>query len=516
MTSPTDRRIVDRLNLMISLMVAGWLVLLLILGVAVIVLGGRLHQAGSRMAELEHRLVALEQWSSTQPETATAAPAMAAASAAADATNSTDPTAQSAATQDDVPPPSSTSPYNVSPLDDVPRTADNRPAGLAGWFHDVKHNSRPDDDSPFTVNMAVPRFVQPALAEIARVEPFAAKAANVPADQQIIVAQLFLQTGREDLALLWASAVKNDDPANGRAWLICGRAALAAKQYPQAVALLAQAAKLLPDRPEPLTSLGEAYLASTRTPDAVAAYRKASEMAPKDLAVASRLADLLLADGKTADAIDVLRRVVRDDPRRSADRARLAKLLVAQNKPADAVALLDAVPPGTDEDYRLPLARGHALHATGDLKGAEAAFDKAADINSLSAEVWHFLGLVRLKQGKNGDAVIALERSIAIDSTMPQSWEYLGVALANEGRMDDAVSKLLEAIRLNVASAQTHYVLAVLQARRGQNELTVAALREAIRLDPSFLTRARKEVIFADLPADNPIARFLRDADAPK
>lgn len=524
-----DDSVHRRMNLLFSLMVSGWLILVLAVAIVLIIMHGRdrrqqadlqamqqeIRQTGDRVAALTDMLVKSggrpQDVSDNQP--APAEPANGSSTSPTDNTaapaDNTNPTVAQA-TQ----PKENGNGYHVRPSDLFPDPNRDRPQGLAGWFWDLDGSAEPDPDNPFQLLVTGPRTVRAALEALSALGdkgPAQASAAKISADQQLRAAHLFLQTASEKDALLWANAVIAASPDDGRAHLIAGLAQLKAGQNDAAIATLTQATKLMSDRPEAWKALGEANAAAgnSKLPEAIAAYRKAVELVPRDLVIASRLAELLVQNRQIDEGVSEYRRILHEDPSLSEQRAKLATLLVSQKKAAEALAVLDGTPENAPPHVRLHLARGHALMLGDKQADAETAFGKAVELAPLSAEGWHFLGLTRLKQGKNGAAVQALEQAIAIDSENPASWEYLGVALANQGEVEKAIAKLREATRLQVASAQTWYILALLYARQNQADQAVEALKKSVAADASFLEKARKEVMFTRFAADTPIAKYL-------
>ncbi len=496
-----------RINLLSSLMLAGWLVLSLALAMTAILLHGKSRQAERSMRDQIDSLA--RQVADLNDRLAGAAPRPPAAA------REDQPATPHIAENNLSRPAAPTQPETAvgKALGPVGLPPDpNRPAGLAGSFHDLKHSASPDPENPMLLLITGPKTVDATLAELARLDPAEADRAKISADDRAMAAQLFLQKGSAEQAHRWAAATTQADRRAGRAWLVAGLASLQLKQTGRAIDELTVASDRLPGRPEPLKGLGEAYLAANRPADAIAAYRKAVQAVPQDTALASRLADLLVQARQFDEAMRQLREIVTAEPRLSAQRAKLAQLMIDRNQAKEALAILDAAPDNADPDVRLDLARGQALLANNDAAGAEAVLDKAANNKdgALSAEVWKLLGLARLQQRKNAPAAVALERAIAINSDDPSAWEYLGVALANDGRLDEAIAKLQEAVRLNVSSARMHYALAVLYVWKKQPDAAAASLRQAVQLDKTFLDRARKEQVFLNEPADSPISRYIK------
>jgi predicted Zn-dependent protease len=63
---------------------------------------------------------------------------------------------------------------------------------------------------------------------------------------------------------------------------------------------------------------------------------------------------------------------------------------------------------------------------------------KGATLNSKYGPVWEHLGVAYKKQGRNGDAVVALENATRLMPSSPLAWKYLAEAYQLPGRCADA------------------------------------------------------------------------------
>ena len=525
MTDLPRQNLGRRINLLVLMMAAGWVLFALALAIMGILLGAKIRLANN---DLENQLDTLSrqlaELKTVGPGTRPGADHHAAATVATNVNPSPAPATGSptsrpegaliaAAGGSTLPVgPATSLPEDHATLP-APPDESGRPAkGLAGWFADLKSGASFDPDNPLFRSASLPKTVATALAEIAKVTPADATAAKISADEQVIAAQLFLTESHDaEHAHAWAAAVAKDWPRNGRAWFFAGLASYQGKQLDAAAVELTHATELLADRPEPFKALCEIYLKQAKLDKALEVCRQGVAAAPADMELATRLGDVLVLSRQFDEAIKQYRRVLAANGKLSNVRARLAQLLVETDHAKDAIDVLDAAPPNAAPEARLGVVRGSALLAQNDLPGAEAALAKAVEQSPLAAEGWFLLGKARLMQHKPDAAVVALERAVAVDSTMAEAWKYLGVALANAGKLDDAIAKLAEAVRLNVASAEVHYTLAVLYLWKKQPDAALAALRQAVKLDKSCLAKARTEPVFTNEPTDSAIGKFLKE-----
>ncbi|MEO5742939.1 MAG: tetratricopeptide repeat protein [Vicinamibacterales bacterium] len=113
------------------------------------------------------------------------------------------------------------------------------------------------------------------------------------------------------------------------------------------------------------------------------------------------------------------------------------------------IAVIDAAAPAPPVEPLLhPSVRerwndyGIGLLLQGDLKGAEAAFEKVAAMEPAYADGWVNIGRARLQEGNLAGAEEVLRRALAIDPTLAKTHFFLGVTLRNDGRYDEALRHL--------------------------------------------------------------------------
>jgi Flp pilus assembly protein TadD len=115
------------------------------------------------------------------------------------------------------------------------------------------------------------------------------------------------------------------------------------------------------------------------------------------------------------------------------------RVLDAKETAADVAPLLDRSVRERWNDY------GIGLLLQGDLKGAEAAFEKVTRMDPDYADGWVNVGRARLQEGNLAGAEEVLRRALAIDPTLAKTHFFLGSVLKNDGRYQDAIGHFLEA-----------------------------------------------------------------------
>jgi len=91
---------------------------------------------------------------------------------------------------------------------------------------------------------------------------------------------------------------------------------------------------------------------------------------------------------------------------------------------------------------------GIGLLLQGDLKGAEAVFEKVTVMDPEYADGWVNVGRARLQEGNLAGAEQVLRRALAINPKLAKTHFFLGSVLKNDGRYDEALQHLRTAASL--------------------------------------------------------------------
>jgi tetratricopeptide (TPR) repeat protein len=91
---------------------------------------------------------------------------------------------------------------------------------------------------------------------------------------------------------------------------------------------------------------------------------------------------------------------------------------------------------------------GIGLLLQGDLKGAEAAFEKVTVMDPEYADGWVNVGRARLQEGNLAGAEQVLRKALSINPKLAKTHFFLGNVLKNDGRYDEALEHLRTAASL--------------------------------------------------------------------
>jgi tetratricopeptide (TPR) repeat protein len=185
-----------------------------------------------------------------------------------------------------------------------------------------------------------------------------------------------------------------------------------------AIKQLRHALLVRPDSAENQFNLGNALVKALRPEEAAKAFRAAIAIRPDFADALHNYADLLRETGRYVEAVALLQRAI-------------------------------AVGRG---DPELHIALGVALQESGELEGADRAFEAALALDPSATSAYYHRGRMG-KVGADDDALPRMEaQARRADTLSPDARAMLGFALAkayeDTGRYDEAFDKLLEANRL--------------------------------------------------------------------
>lgn len=120
------------------------------------------------------------------------------------------------------------------------------------------------------------------------------------------------------------------------------------------------------------------------------------------------------------------------------------------------------------------------------LEDAEAAFQRALQIEPTCFETHNNLGVVFSEQGKFEQAVASYQKSGEANPRYFRAFFNLGIALRDLDRLEEAVSAYEKAISLNSDHAESHHNLGNIYSDQGSFEKARAAYEKALALEPGY------------------------------
>jgi predicted O-linked N-acetylglucosamine transferase (SPINDLY family) len=258
---------------------------------------------------------------------------------------------------------------------------------------------------------------------------------------------LLRDQGRRDEAVAVCRAALQAGPQNGELWLILAEPLYRDRKIEDAAECYRQAARLLPQRADVHTALGNLLL---QIPDqlgtAANCFRRAVELAPESAEAHFHLGNAARLAGDLDTAAACYRRALALKPDFYQAECNLAVALQAGEKYDEAVAcyrgLLARMPDFAEGYCNL----GNVLKCQGCLEEAAAAYEKALQLNPAFAAVCNNLGNIYEQQGKLEEAADRFRRAVAMQPNLSGAQGNLGNVLKTQGRMPEAVAVYRQAI----------------------------------------------------------------------
>jgi predicted TPR repeat methyltransferase len=132
------------------------------------------------------------------------------------------------------------------------------------------------------------------------------------------------------------------------------------------------------------------------------------------------------------------------------------------------------------------IERALELHKAGRLAEAEAIYLRLLRGRSNDADALHFLGLLRMHQGRRPAAIELMQRSLKTRPNNPHAWNNLGNLMLAEGNEDDAEHAYTQATNLAPKMAEAWFNLGILFRRKRRPEDALKSFRAVLDSNPRF------------------------------
>ena len=257
--------------------------------------------------------------------------------------------------------------------------------------------------------------------------------------------------------------------------------ALAARDWPRAQALLAQAIEREPRSIALLKQIAGVFLADRKPLNAAIALKKAEALSPLDPESRFRLVLAYVAMGQGEWARPELARLIAAAPGTAIYHYWLGRLDYDAGRYEDAVRHLEAAASRDGTFARTFDNLGLCYDALNQPALALTHYREAVRLNRLGADgsPWPPLNLAIAlgRTGETAEAEALLREAIRLDPALAQAHYQLGVALERADRSEAAVEALRSAAAADPAYAPPHYALARIYRRLGRLPEAEAAIR---------------------------------------
>jgi Flp pilus assembly protein TadD len=130
---------------------------------------------------------------------------------------------------------------------------------------------------------------------------------------------------------------------------------------------------------------------------------------------------------------------------------------------------------------------GIGLFLQGDLKGAAAAFQKAADADPQNPDGWVNIGRALVQEGDTDGARVVLEKALALKPDLARANFFYARILKEEGKYDDAISRLKLVLAQYPRDRVVHNELGRILFLQKRYSDAVAEFQQTLSIDPEDL-----------------------------
>ena len=233
----------------------------------------------------------------------------------------------------------------------------------------------------------------------------------------------------------------NKDEGLARAWLSLGL--VEETRDPQkSLGAYAEAARLMPNDPEPHLSAGLLLEKQDKLDAAAREYQAAAELDPKSTEPVTGLANVYSKQKNFAAAETQLRKLLAINPGNSTVRVQLGRVLAAEGKSEEAATMLNSGSPGSFGDPHAALELGTIYVKAGKYGEAEQQFRAVLRALPQDAEAHFALGSVLMEEKKFPESQDELLTAAKLKPDIPELYGNLAVVAAENKNYELAIRAL--------------------------------------------------------------------------
>jgi tetratricopeptide (TPR) repeat protein len=240
-------------------------------------------------------------------------------------------------------------------------------------------------------------------------------------------------------------------------------------QGDRALALAREAVAAMPQSVDARFALARALFATGQLSEAHSEVQLVVDATPNAASVQNLLGRIEYRRGNATAARDAFTRALRLEPRSLEALAGLVNLDMAAKKREDATRRVEAAVAQTPDNASMLLLAGRTYALTGDLDKAEAALNRAIDVDPSLLEAYHVLGQLYVRQKRLDEARKAYEQRLTQRPNDVSVHTMLGMLLYVQGKPAEARARFEAALAIDSRAAVAANNLAYLDAEAGTN-----------------------------------------------
>jgi tetratricopeptide (TPR) repeat protein len=254
----------------------------------------------------------------------------------------------------------------------------------------------------------------------------------------------------------------------------------------EAEALYREILSVSPAHFDALHMLGVLHAQRRDYPAAIALIAQATAIRPDNATAHCNLAKALGGCGRLADAVESYDAALRIDPDQPEAQYKRGSALFTLRRFEEAVASYDEVLRLWPDNSRALNNRGNALRGLGRLPEALTSYDRALEIAPDFAEAWGNRGNALQTLGRLAESLESYDRAIALSPDFAEAYCNRGITLEMLGRLQESLESYDRALRITPDHAETYNNRGGVLLNLGRASEALASFDRALAIKPDY------------------------------
>ncbi|MBL8232065.1 MAG: tetratricopeptide repeat protein [Bryobacterales bacterium] len=295
-----------------------------------------------------------------------------------------------------------------------------------------------------------------------------------------------LQSNLATDALRYAERTVELDPTDPRNRLLRANALVQSNRLGEARTELTLLTRAYPALTSAQLQLGVVLLAERQFPQAQRIFEKLYKPGQDDIAPLKGLAESYAAQGQQQRAYDLVSGELRQRPNATQVRRLLGQMSLAMNRVDAAVEHFRTLSTGPDKTARDYFFLGQALRAKGDVSGAIAQLQTAANMDTANPIPLSVLAFLLQETGRNAEAATVLRQVLKLQPNDANMMNNLAYLLADTGGdLKEALDLAQKAMKADPEQANYLDTLGYVYLKSKATDQALGVFERLTRMDPS-------------------------------
>jgi len=303
----------------------------------------------------------------------------------------------------------------------------------------------------------------------------------------LLLAQFYANQGQDNAMVEVLQKTINDFPAQLAPYIMLARYELGKKNKNQAIALMNQFIEKSEGGPDVFKAkvfLAEIYYQDQNFDQTMTLVEEVLAKNPKDLAAHTIKGNVFLVRKDFLGAISEYRIVLQEKPEDIAVSLNLAKSHLLNDEPEIATDIFKSVLGINPDTKEALLFLGDMALKKKNIRSADEHYSHLLELDPEAALPNYKVGLVRLLENKEKEALSYFEKALAADNNYAPALAQIAYALIRGGDLDTAITRVRKQIDGNPQNPDFHVLLGRIYAIGRDFSNARKSFEEAFKIDP--------------------------------